>query len=103
MGKQKTIKKYKERKKTRYGSGVNTPKFRGVEKIRKNGKVVASGHNLAVVTRYQRDHSFIKKVEQKGQNLTVYYEDGSVYKTKFADSSVLENWIHNKRRRGTFP
>jgi hypothetical protein len=72
-------------------------------KVMKNKKQVASGKNLGVITRYQRTHSSVSKVSQKGRNLTVRYGNGASVKTKFASETVLKEWIRRKRVRGTFP
>ena len=81
---------------------VTTPEERHVKVIR-NGEVVASAQNLEVILRYQRTHSEIKSVSQRGKNLTVRYYNGAVCKVKFMDESILQRWIRNKRVRGSFP
>ena len=75
----------------------------GKVKVMKNGKQVASAQNLEVILRYQRKHSSIKSAVQRGYNLHVKYDNGATVKTKFADKSVLKDWIYKKRRRGVFP
>ena len=69
----------------------------------KKGKQVASSQNLEVILRYQRQFSSIKSALQRGNYLHVKYDDGASVKTKFADPSVLKDWIYKKRRRGVFP
>lgn len=71
--------------------------------IRKNGKQVASAQNLEVITRYNRDNSPVKYAKQRGNYLLVGFEDGAIVTTRFADPSVLKEWIRRKRVRGIFP
>ena len=72
-------------------------------KIMKKGKQVASSQNLEVILRYQRQHSSIKSVVQRRNNLYIKYNDGASVKTKFVSSSVLKEWIRKKKARGVFP
>lgn len=75
----------------------------GRVKVMKKGKQVASAKNLEVILRYARQKANIVKVEQRGYNLHVKYDDGATVNTKFASKDVLSNWILKKRKRGVFP
>lgn len=72
-------------------------------RILKNNRIVAQGRNLAVIDRYRRTSSGVKSVHQRGDLLIVNYDDGAVCRTRFADRTVLKDWIERKRRHGTFP
>lgn len=69
-----------------------------ISRIIKNGKKVASSKGLEVVMRYHRTTSSIKNITGKGYYLYVTYSDNARLKTKFADKSVLEDWVNKKRR-----
>ena len=77
--------------------------------IIKDGKQVASGKNLEVLSRYARKHPVTWSSSAPGLTssiregvtgiLKVHFKDGAYCITKFASLTVLRNWLATKRKR----
>jgi len=77
--------------------------------ILKDGKQVASGKNLEVLSRYARKHPVTWSQSAPGLLgspkygtegiLKVRFKDGAYSTTKFASLDVLRNWLATKRKR----
>jgi len=71
--------------------------------VTKNDKIVASAQNLEVLSRYHRKEpvkkSSAKKLSSGEGVLNVTFYDGAKSRVKFADYSVLKDWLATKRKR----
>jgi ABC-type multidrug transport system ATPase subunit len=77
--------------------------------ILKNGKQVASGKNLEVLSRYARKHpvtwssSSPALTSSIAEGVTgiikVHFKDGAYCTTQFASLTVARNWLATKRKR----
>lgn len=72
--------------------------------VTKNGKQLASGQNLEVLSRYSRKHPVAKSsatraVGGMGGTLHLWFSDGAESRVHFNSYTVLNDWLNTKRKR----
>jgi len=72
----------------------------GVAIVNKDGDIVRTSKNLACIMTHARDFRFDTKLHQDGYTLHVNYSNKDQCSTRFADQTVLRDWISDRVRFG---